>query len=501
MMIKKQTDSVPGSQRRADASAPDFIPGRFSLGVVFALLLCLLFSVSAQARPHKASAKRHAKQAAAAKKHATAKAAAKAPTGPTTLKLHSRYAVLVDGVTGKVLWGRNENAERAMASTTKMMTAILLLERGHLDDIVTAPNAVKGIPESSLHLSPGEKLTLHDLLYAMLLRSANDTAVAGATYLSGSVPAFVAEMNKKAQEIGATHTHFVTPNGLYAKEHYSTAADLAKIACYATNNLPEFNAIVRTPKYKITRSMHVHDEWVKNTSYTFLTKFPGGDGIKTGYVSQAGHCFVGSATRSDPQGRPWRLVAVALNSPICRQDVEAMLNYGFANFAPTVAVPKDAPLGQVNVPTAAAPVPVIAAKEVRAVVSRWKPIPTFQTKVVPLPNPPQAPVWQGTKLGTVTVLANGKPQATADVVAAQNVPLRPALALAKTGKAVGRHAFPLFSGLLGVLLFSVLGRFFYAHSVKKGRGSRARRNTLGRTAPKSPRERRNRLAPDVRRVD
>ena len=132
------------------------------------------------------------------------------------------------------------------------------------------------IPPDSLHLSPGEKLTLHDLLYAMLLRSANDTAVTGAHYLAGSVPAFVALMNAKAKQIGANNTHFVTPNGLYAPGHYSTAADLAKIAAYAVNTQPVFDQIVRTQKYKITRSMHIHDEWVKNTATSFLKTFPGG---------------------------------------------------------------------------------------------------------------------------------------------------------------------------------------------------------------------------------
>jgi len=473
---------------------------------ILAFLSCLLLGASANARQPKPALKLVAKPMGALT------VITAPPVGPTVPKLRSRYAVLVDAVTGKVLWGRNENAQRPMASTTKMMTAILLLERGRPDDIVTAPNSVKGIPESSLHLSPGETIPLHDMLYAMLLRSANDTAVAGATYLSGSVPAFVAEMNKKALEIGATHTHFVTPNGLYAPDHYSTAADLAKIACYAANTLPAFNAIVRTQKYKVTRSMHVRDVWVKNTAYTFLTKFPGADGIKTGYVSQAGHCFVGSATRRDPEGRPWRLVAVALDSPICRQDVESLLNYGFANFRPSLALPKDAPLGQISVPSAAAPVPVKAAGDVRAIVSRWRPPPAFQTQVTPLPTPPQAPVWLGTKLGTVTVLADGKPQGTGDVVAAVNVPLRPALALAKTGRAAGRAVGPLVPGLLGVLFLVVLGRGVYVKVTKTSSGrSRpvrpaARRRAAppragGRAAPESPGERRDRLAPHLRNVD
>lgn len=462
------------------------------------MTLALVSAGPVLAQPHKPSAKK-----------LFALPAPSVVAGPTVPKLHSRYAVLVDAVSGKVLWGRNQDVERPMASTTKMMTAILLLERGHPNDIVTAPKAVAGMPDSSLHLSPGETLSLHDLLYAMLLRSANDTAVAGATYLSGSVPAFVQEMNKKALEIGAAHTHFVTPNGLYAPGHYSTATDLATIARYATNNLPEFNAIVRTPKYKICRSMHIHDVWVKNTAYTFLTKFPGADGIKTGYVSQAGHCFVGSATRPDPQGRPWRLIAVALDSGTCRQDVESLLNYGFANFQPTLAVPKDAPLESVSVPTAARPVPVKAAADLYAVVSKWRPVPTFQTRLTPLPTPPHAPIWLGTKLGTVTVLADGKPQVTGDAVAAQNVPLRPALALAKTGRSVGRGVLHLIGWVVGVLFLAVVIRGIWLHESVKTAAARRRRAARGRSrrttgrraSSKSPGERGSRLAPHLRSVD
>lgn len=398
---------------------------------------------------------------------------------PPALLVHSRYAILVDAVTGKVLWQRNADAPRPIASTTKMLTAILLLERGHLDDIVTAPNGVQYLPDSSLHLKPGEKLTLRDLLYAMLLRSANDTAVTGAVYLSGSVPAFAEEMNAKAKEIGATHSHFVTPNGLPAPGHFSTAADLAKIAAYAVNNLPQFNAIVKTPLYKVHRSVDQRDVYVKNTATTFLKKFPGADGIKTGYIHAAGHCFVGSATRGG-----WRLIAVALDSNGCREDVESLLSYGFREFAPLTVLHQGDPVGTVDIPSATQPVKVSCSDTTFIVVSKRRPAPGTQIKLTPLPLLPQAPIAAGTRLGTVTVLVDGKPSATAAAVAAGTVALRPAAALLQKTKTLGPPV-ALAIGIVAALAGLVLGGI----------------TLYGRTTAKGARLRRDRLAPSVRSVD
>jgi len=366
-----------------------------------------------------------------------------------------------------------------MASTTKMMTALLLLEKGNLNDVVVAPAGLEHIQESCLHLAPGERITLHDLLYAMLLRSANDTAVAGADYLSGSVPAFVGLMNQKAVEIGALHTHFVTPNGLYAPGHYSTAADLARIAGYAVTTQPVFNQIVRTERYKITRSVHKQDEWVINTSLGFLKNFPGADGIKTGYVSEAGHCFVGSATRNGD-----RFIAVALNSPRCREDVEAILNYGFSHYHDVVAVESNTPEGNIHVNGAAADVPVVTAKALTIAVPIGQTAPVFTVLVAPLAGGLTAPIRAGSVVGTASIFVDGKVVSTGDVLAAQDDLAAPA-AGALTGR--GHNSRWLF-WLLGIVVCAVLARAYLGKN-------------YGRTTAKSHGRVRNRVAPDMRRVD
>jgi serine-type D-Ala-D-Ala carboxypeptidase (penicillin-binding protein 5/6) len=328
----------------------------------------------------------------------------------------SEYTALMDVNTGQVLYSENMFSHREPASLTKMAAAIVLIEHGKLTDTVTAPDGLNAVPESSLHLSKGEQISLHDMLYAMLLRSANDTPVAGAYYLCGSIPPFVALMNQTVRQIGCGNTNFVTPNGLYAPGHYSCAYDLALIARYAETHLPFFRQVVKTHIYKVTRSIHKDDSVVINTASTFLADFPGADGVKTGYISQAGHCFVGSATRNG-----WQLIAVALNSPRCRSDVVQLLSYGFANFRPRLVYPAGYLAGTANLQGRR-----VAVKTAGAL---WDVIPSgvrnpalkdYTMHLVTLLIPATQSITSGERVGVVTLSRNGRAIMTvdADAVAA-----------------------------------------------------------------------------------
>jgi D-alanyl-D-alanine carboxypeptidase (penicillin-binding protein 5/6) len=384
----------------------------------------------------------------------------------------------MDVNTGTVLYFKNMFVKRSPASLTKMTAAIVLIEDGKLSDTVTAPAAVKGIPESSLHLVPGETISLKDLLYAMLLRSANDTPVAGAYYLSGSIPAFVKLMNAKAREIGCLHTHFVTPNGLYADEHYSCAYDLALIARYGLTHVPIFRQIVRTREYRVTRSVHKGDSVVTNTAMTFLKYFPGADGVKTGYISQAGHCFVGSATR-----KGWQLIAVSLNSPQCRSDVVQMLSFGFAHYRPRRIFRSGTGAGTVQL--AGRSEPVVLGENVFDVIEKSEadfPISSYNLKAEALPLPSTSAVSVGDKVGTVTLYRSASPIMTVDALATLSLPAAPGMSQVRGG-----HSKSVLHILITVAVIVILLPFLYVfirildlaiHARKIAKDSRLRRSSF-----------------------
>lgn len=332
---------------------------------------------------------------------------------PMPPKVTAESALLVDAVSGKVLYEKRCRVRRPPASLTKIMTAILILEHGNLDDVVTASKHACSTPYGSLHLKPGEKLTLRDLLRAILMRSANDGAVCAAEHIAGSESKFVAMMNKKAKEIGAINTHFANPHGLHDPSHYSTAYDIALIARYAIR-YPEFNAIVQKKQARIERSINSLDVTLRNTA-KFLSKFEGADGIKTGYTKEAGHCFVGSATRND-----WRLIAVVLKSKDTWTDTAVLLNYGFKYFRQIAFAKENEVVTTVAVLGGKQEkVDLVASAPLTMVVKKSDKV---ESKVdLDAPKKVSAPVKKGEKIGTITAWVNGKKLGSVDLCAATEV--------------------------------------------------------------------------------
>lgn len=213
----------------------------------------------------------------------------------TKMNVYARSACLIDADSNRLLWGKDENTEVAMASTTKIMTCIVALEYGKLDDIVTFSSRAASMPDVQLNAKKGEQFKLKDLLHSLMLESHNDTAVAIAEHIGGSVEGFAKLMNKKAKELGCKHTQFVTPNGLDAEGHYTTAYELACIGSYAIQN-KTFVEITNTPNL-VFHEINSNKQYMVTNKNRFLCLMEGAMGIKTGFTNDAGYCFVGALKR------------------------------------------------------------------------------------------------------------------------------------------------------------------------------------------------------------
>jgi len=242
-------------------------------------------------------------------------------------------SILMDYKTGRVLWGKNIYKPRPMASTTKIMTCILALENSEIYDIVVVSRKAALAPKVKLYLRQGEKQRLEDLLYALMLVSANDAAVAIAEHVGGSVESFCMQMTEKAKEIGAKDTVFKTPNGLDKEDHHSTAYDMALITRYALSN-KKFRDIITTKNVYTPVNGGNYRSFSLTNHNKLLNDYPGGNGVKTGFTNAAGQCFVGSAENNGMQ-----LISVVLASGWGNRgkqakwtDTKKVLNYGFDNF-------------------------------------------------------------------------------------------------------------------------------------------------------------------------
>jgi D-alanyl-D-alanine carboxypeptidase (penicillin-binding protein 5/6) len=235
--------------------------------------------------------------------------------------------LLIDAKTGVRVWRKNADQQQHMASTTKIMTAIVALENNSLDETVTVKSDVlEAGKEGGIKLAVNEKMKLRDLMYALLLESANDAAVAIADHVAGSESAFAVMMNRKASQLGAKRTHFVNPHGLDHRIHYTTVGDLALFTRYAMNN-KEFAKIVATKKWTLTRSNPKLPSVVENTN-TLLDNYPSAYGVKTGYTKKARNCLVAGASRGDVS-----LICVVLgvkNRKNLFKETASLLDFGFS---------------------------------------------------------------------------------------------------------------------------------------------------------------------------
>ena len=275
------------------------------------------------------------------------------------LKTYCPSAILMETSTGKILYEKNANEVSFPASTTKIMTAILTVENCNLDDVATVShNAVYSIPYDYTHasLKEGEELTIEQLLYALMIPSANDAAIVLAEHISGSVEEFAKLMNKKAEELGCKNTHFVNPNGIHNKNHTSTAYDLALMGQYAMKN-ETIRKIVSTKQFTLptTNKYNKTDRIFNNTNDLLSTYsryyYEGTTGVKTGYTGEAGNCIVASAKKNG-----FEVLLVVLGGKSTSKglserylDCKTLFDYAFDNYSFKTLNEKNSVLQQVTV--------------------------------------------------------------------------------------------------------------------------------------------------------
>ncbi len=240
------------------------------------------------------------------------------------INVSAHAAALIDADSGRILWAKNADEQMSMASTTKIMTALVAIENADIKGEVVIPAKAVGVEGSSVCLKEGEILTLEELLYAMLLESANDAAAAIAIHVGGSIEDFALMMNERAAQMGLESTSFANPHGLDAEGHYTTAHELGLIAAEALKN-PDFAKMVSTYRHQIPFGKESRRYLLNHNK--MLKLYDGAIGVKTGFTKKSGRCLVSAAERDG-----LRLVAVTLNAPSDWSDHRAMLDYGFENY-------------------------------------------------------------------------------------------------------------------------------------------------------------------------
>ena len=322
--------------------------------------------------------------------------------------ISAEKAIVLDAATGRVLYEKAADRQSLIASTTKIMTALVVCEQCNVLDRMRIPKEAVGIEGSSMYLKEGEVLTLQELLYGLMLSSGNDAAVALAIYCGGTVEGFAQLMNDKARVLGLRNTHFENPNGLDSPGHYSTARDLAVLAAYAMEN-PIFAKTVSTKSIRVgERYLHNHNK--------LLWQVEGADGVKTGFTKAAGRILVSSAVRDDR-----RLIAVTLNAPSDWQDHSTLLNEGFERYCVRNVVRKDQLVGTVEVEGGEnCRVQLLAAEDFDfSLAEEERP-----QLMIPGTGFVYAPVTKGAEAGFAYVLINGNAVGKVPLVYGQTIEQR-----------------------------------------------------------------------------
>ena len=317
----------------------------------------------------------------------------------------ARSAYVLDGISGRVLYEKEPCRRSLIASTTKIMTALIVCEQCNVLDRMRIPREAVGIEGSSMYLQEGEVLTLQELLYGLMLSSGNDAAVALAIYCGGTVEGFAQLMNDKARNLGLKDTHFENPNGLDSPGHYSTARDLAVLSAYAMEN-PVFAKTVSA------KSLRVGQRYLTNHN-KLLWRVEGADGVKTGYTKAAGRILVSSACR---EGR--RIIAVTINDPDDWSDHARLLETGFARFQQQRIITAGQNVGALEVAGSDGQWVQLLAQEDFSYALAPEEVPQL---VLPGPGFAYAPTVEGADAGVIYVTVEGKAVGKVPVVYGQTI--------------------------------------------------------------------------------
>ena len=325
----------------------------------------------------------------------------------------AQAAIVVDARDGTVMFAKRPDSERAIASTTKLMTALLALERARPRDVFSAPVYNASPAESRINLRAGERMTVHDLLEALLLESANDAAVTLAEGISGSREAFVDDMNDRAAELGLEHTSYANPIGLDEAGNYSSARDLARLTRVLLTR-PRFARIVDMPEAQLESGSHPR---VIDNRNDLVASYPWVSGVKTGYTLDAGNVLVGAA--NGPGGV--RVISVVLGEPseaARDQDTLTLLRWGLARFHRVRVLDQRRMLAQADVKYRDNTARLVPRRGAVLTIRDGERI----RRRVNAPDEVEGPLEAGVRVGTVTVLLDGRPVRRVALVTAEEVP-------------------------------------------------------------------------------